>query len=240
VAMIGFNLRWLDAVRRARELVADRTLGEVEVLHSALTSHRRFDPTAPDWRRRRDLGGGSLLEQGIHHFDLWRFLLDSEVEQVFAGVHDGDSGAAVSARMSDGVLVQTTLSERTTPTHSLEIFGTRACLRLRLTHFDGLEVIPVGREDSAPRVRARHLCRTLRQLPRAVVELRTGGRFATSYAEQWRRFAAAARSRMAIAPTLEDGRRALEISIAAAGSASTGSPVGLESGPRSPDANRLA
>lgn len=231
-AMVGFNLRWLDAVQRARELVADGRLGEIEAVRTALTSRRRFDSTAPEWRRQRELGGGSLIEQGIHHFDLWRFLLGSEVEEVFAVAHAGDAGAAVTARMADGALVQTTLSERTTPTHSVEILGTEACLRLRLTHFDGLELVPAGREDSAPAVRVRHLRATLRRLPRALVELRTGGHFASSYAEQWRRFARAARNGTATAPTFDDGRRALEISVAAVRSATTGYPVRLE--PRAP------
>jgi len=231
-AMVGFNLRWLEAVQRGRKLVADGALGKVEAVHTVLTSHRRFDPAAPEWRRRPDLGGGSLIEQGIHHFDLWRFMLGSEVEEVFAAAHAGDVGAAVTARMADGALVQTTLSERTTPTHSVEILGTQASLRLRLTHFDGFELMPAGQEDSAPAVRVRHLRRTLRRLPRAVVELRTGGHFASSYAEQWRRFAAAARKGIATAPSFEDGRRALEISIAAVRSASTGEPVRLEPRPR--------
>ncbi len=224
-ATVGFNLRWLDSVRRARGLVSAGRLGDVHALHTVLTSNRRFDPTAPQWRRRRELGGGSLVEQGIHHFDLWRFLLGTEIEEVFALAHAGDAGAAVTARTVDGALVQTTLSERSTPTHGIEILGTRACVRLRLTHFDGFELLPQWREDSAPSARLRSALVTLRGLPRGLAELRTGGRFASSYAEQWRRFATAVRRSEAMAPTFEDGRRALEISLAAKQSASTGAPV---------------
>ncbi len=233
VATVGFNLRWLDFVRRARELVTRGALGDIEALRTVMTNGRRFESEAPEWRRRRELGGGSLIEQGIHHFDLWRFLLGAEVDQVFAAAHPEDAGAAVTARMANGVLVQTTLSERTTPTHSIELLGTRACLRLGVTHFDGFELLPAAREDSAPRSRMRRALGTLRGLPRGLAELRAGGHFATSYAEQWRRFAAAVRAGEPMAPTLEDGRRALEISLAVVESASAAAPVRLEAGQHS-------
>jgi predicted dehydrogenase len=228
IAAVGFNLRSLDLVRRARELVRTGRLGRIEALRTTLSSNRRFDRTAPEWRRRRELGGGSLLEQGIHHFDLWRFLLGTEIDELFAFAHDEDAGAAVSARTSDGVLVQTTLSERSTPTHSVEVFGTAACVRLALTHFDGFELLPAGREDSAPLARARRTWGTLRGLPRALGDLRRGGHFARSYTSQWRAFAAAVRRGEPVPASFEDGRRALAISLAAAQSASSGAPVRLE------------
>jgi myo-inositol 2-dehydrogenase / D-chiro-inositol 1-dehydrogenase len=227
IAAVGFNLRSLDLVRRTRELMRSGRLGRIEALQTTLTSNHRFDRTAPVWRRRRELGGGSLIEQGIHHFDLWRFLLGTEVEQLFAFALDEDAGAAVTARTSDGVLLQTTLSERSTPTHSVEVFGTAACVRLALTQFDGFELLSAGTEDSAPQVRARKAWRTLRGLPRAVGDLRRGGHFARSYAAQWRAFAAAVRRGEPVSASFEDGRRALAISLAAAESASSGSPVRL-------------
>jgi len=44
----------------------------------------RADSGIPDWKRRRADGGGSLVEIGVHLFDLWRYLLGTEVEEVFA------------------------------------------------------------------------------------------------------------------------------------------------------------
>jgi predicted dehydrogenase len=219
VAMTGFNLRRLDVIRRAKEVVAGGGIGQVEVLRSVVTTNRRFDPSAPPWRRRRELGGGSLVEQGVHHFDLWRHLLGEEVESVFALVHEHDAGAAVTARTVGGVLIQSTFSERTTPVHTLEVFGRKGCVRVSLSRFDGLEVIGVDSVDSAPATRARAAAQTLRALPRALPELRRGGVFATSYVAQWEDFARAVRSGGPVEPGLEDGRRALAISLAAAQSA---------------------
>ena len=36
------------------------------------------------WQRRRAQGGGAIYELGSHHFDLWRFLLDTEATDVRA------------------------------------------------------------------------------------------------------------------------------------------------------------
>ncbi|HEX8119953.1 MAG TPA: Gfo/Idh/MocA family oxidoreductase [Solirubrobacteraceae bacterium] len=228
VAMTGFNLRRLAVVRRAREVLSSGALGELEALRSVVTSARRFDASAPEWRRRRELGGGSFVEQGVHHFDLWRHLLDDEVETVVAFGQDADAGAAVTARMRGGVLVQSTFSERTTPVHSVEVFGREACLRLSLTRFDGLELLPVeGGGESAPATRGRALASTLRALPRGLAELRRGGVFARSYVEQWEDFAAAVRSGRPASPDFADGLRALEIALAAARSADEGRPVGV-------------
>jgi predicted dehydrogenase len=127
--------------------------------------------------------------------------------------------------------VQSTFSERTTPVHTLEVFGQRGCLRLSLSRFDGLEVIPVDSVDSAVGTRARAVAATVRGLPRALPELRRGGVFASSYVAQWEDFARAVRSGEPVAPDLEDGRRALAVSLAAAQSASEGRPVPVAEAP---------
>jgi predicted dehydrogenase len=58
--------------------------------------------------------------------------------------------------------------------------------------------------------------------------------FADSYAAQWRRFAAAVRGAAPATPTLDDGRRALEIALAATASAAEGAPVASRDAPRTP------
>ncbi len=81
---VGFNLRWHRLVRHAREIIRGGILGPLKSVRTVLTSGRRYQETGSDWRKRRELGGGVLFEVAIHHFDLWRFLLQSEVEEVFA------------------------------------------------------------------------------------------------------------------------------------------------------------
>ena len=50
----------------------------------------------------------------------------------------------------------------------------------------------------------------------------------TSYAEEWRHFAEAVRGRAEVCATLEDGRRALEMALAAAESSRTGRAVKID------------
>ena len=87
-ALMGFHMRWHRLVRRARDYVRSGGVGRVESIHTIWNSPRP-DRGIPDWRRRRVDGGGSLVEIGVHLFDLWRYVLESEVEEVFALAHNG-------------------------------------------------------------------------------------------------------------------------------------------------------
>ena len=85
--MVGFNLRWHRLIRKARGLLQRGAVGEVETIRTILVS---YHDAPPEWRKQRALGGGPFsFEQGVHLFDLWRFLLQSEVEEVFATSRSG-------------------------------------------------------------------------------------------------------------------------------------------------------
>ncbi len=64
--------------------------------------------------------------------------------------------------------------------------------------------------------------RTARAAPPGFLRLRRGGDFLATYQAEWRQLFAAIRHDAPVACTLEDGRRALEVVLAAAKSASTG------------------
>jgi predicted dehydrogenase len=68
----------------------------------------------------------------------------------------------------------------------------------------------------------------MRGVPRALGELHRGGHFASSYATEWRAFAAAVARREPVPASFEDGRQALAISLAATQSASSGAPVRVD------------
>ncbi len=105
---VGFNRRFDPSFRRARELVAQGSIGVPQILR--ITSR---DPRPPpiDYIK---VSGGIFLDMTIHDFDMARFLLGSEVDQVFvfAGVlidpdigKAGDFDTAVTAlRFSNGAL----------------------------------------------------------------------------------------------------------------------------------------
>jgi len=59
-------------------------IGGVELVRTIWSSGGGERAGLPSGGRRRALGGGVLNEMAVHHVDLWRFLLRSEGEEVFA------------------------------------------------------------------------------------------------------------------------------------------------------------
>lgn len=230
--MVGFNLRWHRLVRQARDVIQRGGLGSPTLMRTVLTSYHE---DAPEWRKQRELGGGVLFEQAVHHFDLWRFLLQSEVEEVFATSHSGqweDEAATVTARMANGVLVASVFSECTSESHEVEVYSRAGCLQVACYHFDGLEYSSqAGRPDDV-QTRLRRIAHTLRELPRGLWGIRRGGDFVASYQAEWRHFIDAIRQDTRVECTLEDGRHALQVVLAALASASLGQPVTVARAPR--------
>jgi myo-inositol 2-dehydrogenase/D-chiro-inositol 1-dehydrogenase len=88
---IGFNRRFDANYRRVRQAIAGGEIGQVALLH--IISR---DPAPPPIAYIR-ASGGIFLDMTIHDFDMARFLVGDEVEQVYAtgGVHvDPAIGAA--------------------------------------------------------------------------------------------------------------------------------------------------
>jgi myo-inositol 2-dehydrogenase/D-chiro-inositol 1-dehydrogenase len=230
--MVGFNLRWHRLVRQARDVIQRGGLGSPTLMRTVLTSYHE---DVPDWRIRRELGGGVLFEQAVHHFDLWRFLLQSEVEEVFATSHSGqweDEAATVTARMANGVLVVSVFSERTSESHEVEVYSRAGCLRVSCHRFDGLEYFSPTGFSGDVRTRLRRIAHTLKELPRGLWGIRRGGDLGASYQAEWCHFIDAIRQDTPLECTLEDGRRALEVVLAAVASASLGQPIIVARAPR--------
>jgi myo-inositol 2-dehydrogenase/D-chiro-inositol 1-dehydrogenase len=244
--LVGLNFRYHRLVQQARALLRQKALGQVEAIRSVFSSVHE-EPS--HWQTRRYSGGGALFDQGIHLFDLWRFLLESEVEDVFAMSRSGpweDETATVSAKLANGVLATATCSERSGENCEIEIYGREGRLNVSCYRFDGLEFFPKGSIPGNGRGRVSAFTRTLKQLPTALTQLRQGGDVLASYGEQWRHFLEAIRLDRPMACSVDDGRRAMEIAFAAMASASSGRPVKMATAPgpdvssRAPNSNGAA
>jgi len=230
--MLGFNLRWHRLLRQARALIQQGGLGPLELMRTTFTSYLE---NVPEWRKRRELGGGVFFEVAVHHFDLWRFLLRSEIEEVFAvsrSPHWDDETSLVTARLTNGVVVTSIFSEHTSLSHEVEIYGQAGRLRVSCSHFDGLEYFSSTSVPGDVRTRLRQLAHTLKELPQGVLRMPQGGDFAASYQAEWRHFLDAIRQDTPVECSLEDGRRALQVVLAAVTSASLGHPVKVAQAPR--------
>lgn len=216
--IVGFHMRWHRLVRQAREIIRSGRLGTLQSIRAVWNSPRD-DDTLPTWRRHRRLGGGALVEIALEHFDLWRHLLASEVGEIFAYTADDrweDEAAVVSGRMTNGVLVSAVLSERANHDVEFEICGKAGRLRVACIRFEGLEYYSTYTMPSSPRARLGRLVHFLRELPRALPRMHRAGDYRVSYREQWRHFHHCIRTGAPVGATLDDGRKALAVTLAAA------------------------
>lgn len=227
-ATVGFNMRLHRLVREARAARARGELGRVKLVRTVFASASRARQDFPAWRTRRESGGGSIFELGTHHFDLLRFMLGQEAQEVYASCDEGDESSIVTLKMDGGTQAVVTLSEAAGESHELELYGERGWLRVSCYRADGIERLDAGQYAGSAHTRLKSIARTLRALPRVVAQARNGGDYVNTYAEEWRHFADALRGRAKVSATLEDGRCALEIALAAAESTRTGRAVKLD------------
>ena len=229
--MVGFNLRWHRLVREARTAIRDGALGELSMLRSVFTNGVYHGSRVPEWRRQRALGGGLLLDMVIHHIDLWRFLLDSEVEEIFTTSRSGrwsDETGTIMARMANDVLISAVFCAATTETHEMEIYGQSGRLCVSCYRFDGLQRHSISSASGGIRMRLARLGSTLRTMPQAWAAFRNGGDMLGAYRAQWRHFIDSIHRGEPAECALEDGRRAVQVALAAIESSSYGRAITLK------------
>ena len=228
-AMVGFNLRWHRLVRQAKSVLQSNRFGDPKMMRTVFTSATRHSADAPSWRSKRELGGGVLNEQAIHHFDLWRFLLQDEVEEVFASAVRDDESAVVVARMASGLLVSSTFSEGTVNENEILFCGSEARLWLSCYHFDGFEILPASNHPGDMAVRFRKIGSLLKQSPQIVSQFFQDSDFVASYKNEWLHFVDCIRQKKIAEASLHDGHRSVQILTAVLESAQRNVPVQVKS-----------
>lgn len=228
--MLGFNLRWHPFVRQAKEIIKSGSLGPIEMVLSVSTTGTRFNPKAPVWMDKRESGGGVLFEYSGHFFDLWRFLFDEDVEQVFAVSRSDewdDVSATVNARMTNGIPVTSAFSEATTTNKEIQIYGQAGSLSMSLYRFDGMKFIPKSNPPGGLAGRLQEIMQTIGRIPSALSNRRRGGIHNSAFAAEWEHFADCIQRDIQPECSLEDGKKALQATLAAMQSAGTTEPVWL-------------
>ena len=232
-ATVGFNLRYHRLVQKAQRLIIEGITGPIEAIRSI---HTAFHETIPAWRQRRRTGGGVLYEQAVHHIDLWRLLLRSEVEEVYAVTRSNkweDFSATIIAQMKDGVVISAVFCEQTSAANEIEIIGRRGKLCFSGYRFDGLWFEPFSGLPGSFSIRIQNMTHILKQLPNAISSINRGGEHHATFREEWRHFREVIRGEAEPKVTLEDGRRAVQVVLAAAESDRTGRPVKVVNAPAS-------
>ena len=103
----GFNHRYHDSVRKARQIIDSGQLGDV-VSFRGVYGKSSIIPFGSGWRSEKKFaGGGILLDQGIHMLDLIRYF-SSDYEEIHSFVsnnywnHDVEDNAFILMRNKAG------------------------------------------------------------------------------------------------------------------------------------------
>lgn len=227
--LVGFNLRWHRLVRQAKALLDVNGLGSLTLMRTVFTNSLLHDGRVAAWRRDRSCGGGVIQDLAVHHFDLWRFLLGTEVQEISVSACSKrwqDEAAVISARMANGILVSSVFASGTGERHELECYGEAGQLRVSCYRYDGLQRSSKDKRGLAGRL-ANAVAKAM-ALPGAIVRMRYGGEIFASYHTQWRHFHDCIRAGSPVGCTVEDGRRAVVLAIAATESSLTGHPITLK------------
>ncbi|OHE77837.1 MAG: hypothetical protein A2107_00405, partial [Verrucomicrobia bacterium GWF2_62_7] len=209
VAQVCFNLRWHRLIRQAKTVIESGALGRVKAIRSVYT-HDRTGEGAPDWHRKLALGGGVSFNEGVHHYDLWRYLLGLEVQEVhaFSVASDAyeDETSVISASLDGGVLGSGVMSFLTGPNSEVEVYGEKGRLLISLYRFDGLQFYSRQTYPGAHVDRLKRGAGALLSLPGLVADARNGGGFQASFSACWQSFERSVRTGQAPECTFEDGR----------------------------------
>ncbi|OLZ42049.1 oxidoreductase [Natrinema saccharevitans] len=132
--MTAYRLQTEPTVRRTRDLVRERAIGDVVQLHGCF-SNPLLETAGPEtWRLDPDLaGGGALVDLGVYPLNTIRFLLDREPTGVYATTHSsGDPFAAVDEHVAVQLEFDTDATASCTAS-----FDAHATSRLELIGTDG-------------------------------------------------------------------------------------------------------
>lgn len=225
-AFVGFNLRWHSSIQEAKAALRDGVPG---FINSARTTITTTHSTLSPWRRAREQGGGSIIDLGVHHFDLLCYLFDTDMDEVYAKTVSSniieDESAVVTLIMSNGIMISSIFSSGSTDNNEIEIYGDSGSLGFSLYDIGGLEARPCSSPPGGlSSLAVKPIMRILRAAANAEV-LRRGGVFRDSYYRQWAGFADSVLEDRKPGCGLEDGKRALGIALSAIESASSGKPV---------------
>ncbi|MBU1180099.1 Gfo/Idh/MocA family oxidoreductase [Patescibacteria group bacterium] len=82
VLMVGYNYRFFDSIRRAKEIILSGKIGKINFIRL-----RHGHPGRPsydkEWRMDKELaGGGVVMDQGVHLIDLINWFLPSNIESI--------------------------------------------------------------------------------------------------------------------------------------------------------------
>jgi len=225
IMVVGLPRRWHRLMRRAREVIAQGTLGKIDLIRTVLAGKNPERRSLQEGDRHAVKG--ILYQFGVHHFDVLHTLLQSDVQEIFAASSSNDSTVVVTARLSDGAMMSSTFSEGESRNDQVEIYGQTGLLRVSCYRFDGFEYFPAAVHPGDMKARIQRVVHSMNELPQGLLRMRHGGDFIDSYRVGWQHCVDAICGDARPDCTLIEARRALELVLAAKESVELGRPVNV-------------
>ena len=111
--MYGFNHRFHLSVEEAKSIIDKNTFGKIINMKGVYGKSQIISFNQTDWRtKRKESGGGILLDQGIHMLDLMRYLSGENFSEIFSFIDnafwnfDVEDNAYVLMKSPYGVVAQ--------------------------------------------------------------------------------------------------------------------------------------
>ena len=143
---IGFNRRFDPSMKRVHDLVASGSLGTPHILR--ITSR---DPQPPPISYI-EVSGGMFLDMTIHDFDMARYLLGDEVDEIYAAASVmvdpaiGEAGdidtSVITLRFRNGAIGTIDNSRQAVYGYDqrVEVFGAKGCAQVSNNRVDNVEM----------------------------------------------------------------------------------------------------
>jgi predicted dehydrogenase len=160
VGMIGYNYRFLPSYQRARDLIQSDRIGPVVALRSVFCTTRR---AVPEWKQRRETGGGALLDLVSHHLDLAAWLVGTPPSSLSCDLlsrQTDDDIALLQLAFPGGISAQLFGAFGGPEQHRFEILGERGALMVDPYGSEFVETRPAALDG----VRLLHLLAAARAL----------------------------------------------------------------------------
>ena len=224
--MMGFNYRYNPLIQRARARIAAGAVGKPIAVRSVFATPSR---AIPDWKQQRDTGGGVLLDLAVHHVDLIRFLLNTEIAKVSAEIRSAtldEDTAFLQLSLTNGATAQTMCSLSAVEEDRIEIYGSEGKITVDRYRSLRVEETPATAGGALGGAVA-HLLGEMRAAPYAL-EKRGAPLHDPSFPAAMNAFVRAVVDNAPATPSLGDGLRALTVIEAAELSARSGRVVPLD------------
>ncbi len=129
--------RYIPAVVRARELIAEGAIGDVRMVQADFGFRASMNPESRLFNKA--LGGGALLDVGIYVLSLASMVLGPKPQEVVSTAQLGETGvdeqSAVLLKYAGGELAVLSCAVRTRTTVEATLFGTDGSIRLHSPFF---------------------------------------------------------------------------------------------------------